>query len=335
MLVKFCGRVLMMKNRKRTTEEYIILSISGASALCIAPFFFIRAFYAEWAIAFLDLFVVLSTASLFAYVYRTSKIHFTRWVLALLCIGIVIGTISLKGVQQIVWIYPGIICIFFLLKPQQSLIITTTMIGLLGVFLWGQLNYIFIVQYIFSTLITLLFSYAFADRMLRQQTRLRELSVKDPLTGAGNRRAMEEALLHITEQASAQKILNPCLILIDLDEFKKVNDQFGHGVGDNILRDFADLVTQTLTKDDHLFRFGGEEFVVISHKRNQENASVLAELLRESIDQHSFDKNLHITISLGIAEYSPDETGFEWLGRADRAMYKAKDAGRNLCCVAA
>ena len=106
-------------------------------------------------------------------------------------------------------------------------------------------------------------------------------------------------------------------------------------MGDNILRDFADLVSQTLTKDDHLFRFGGEEFVVISHKRNQENASILAELLRESIDQHNFDKNLHVTISLGIAEYSPNETGFEWLGRADRAMYKAKDAGRNLCCVAA
>lgn len=324
-----------MKNRKRTTEEYIILSISGASALCNTPFFFIRAFYAEWSIALLDLFAILSTSLLFIYVYLTGKIQFARWVLALLCIGVVLGTIGLKGAQQIVWLYPGVICIFFLLKPQQSLIITTSMIALLGVFLWEQLSYISIVQYVFSTLITLLFSYAFADRMIRQQAELRELSIKDPLTGAGNRRALEEKLLEVTEQNNIKKAQVSSIILIDLDEFKKVNDQYGHSVGDTILRDFAEVVSQILTADDHLYRFGGEEFVIISHIRNQENTLTLAEQLRESIEEHRFEQELRITISLGIAEYKPDETGFEWLGRADKAMYRAKDAGRNLCCIAA
>ena len=324
-----------MKNRKRTTEEYIILSISGASALCIAPFFFIRVFYAEWSIALLDLFAVVSTSILFFYVYLTGKIHFARWLLTLLLVGTVVGTISLKGAQQIVWLYPAIIGVFFLLKPKQSLIIATTMVGFLGVYLSDLLDYILLVQYVFSTLITLLFSYAFADRMLSQRTLLKELSVKDPLTGAGNRRAMEEKLLEIVEHCRSVRTQKSSLILIDLDEFKKINDQYGHSAGDNILRDFVDVVSQKLTKDDHLYRFGGEEFVVISHKRNQENSSTLAEQLRESIDEHSFDQNLHVTISLGIAEYIPDETGFEWLGRADRAMYRAKDAGRNLCCIAA
>lgn len=324
-----------MKNTKRTTEEYIVLSISGASALCVAPFFFIRAFYSEWSIALLDLFAVLSASMLFAYVYHTGKIRFARWLLTLLCVGTVVGTITLKGAQQVVWLYPSIIGVFFLLKPKQSLVISVAMVSLLGVFLWEQLNYILIVQYVFSTLITLLFSYAFADRMLRQQRLLKKLSVIDPLTGAGNRRAMEEKLLEITEQVNNAKSQNPSLILIDLDEFKKINDQYGHSAGDNILRDFAHAISQKLTVNDHLYRFGGEEFVVISHKRNQENSSILAEELRELIDEHRFDQNLHVTISLGIAEYKPDETGFEWLGRADRAMYKAKDAGRNLCCIAA
>jgi diguanylate cyclase len=115
-------------------------------------------------------------------------------------VAIVVGTISLKGAQQIVWLYPSIIGVFFLLKPQQSLIITTTMVGLLGIFLWDQLNYILIVQYIFSTLVTIMFSYAFADRMLSQRILLRELSIKDPLTGIRNRRAMEENLLKISSQ---------------------------------------------------------------------------------------------------------------------------------------
>lgn len=180
-----------------------------------------------------------------------------------------------------------------------------------------------------------MFSYAFADRMLSQRILLRELSIKDPLTGIRNRRAMEENLLKISSQVRSATYRNISLILIDLDEFKKVNDQYGHSAGDNILRDLANVLSHKLTKDDHLYRFGGEEFVVISHKRNQENTSILAELLRESIDQHRFDQNLHVTISLGIAEYKTDETGFEWLGRADKAMYKAKGAGCNLCCIAA
>jgi diguanylate cyclase len=211
-------------------------------------------------------------------------------------VAIVVGTISLKGAQQIVWLYPSIIGVFFLLKPQQSLIITTTMVGLLGIFLWDQLNYILIVQYIFSTLVTIMFSYAFADRMLSQRILLRELSIKDPLTGIRNRRAMEENLLKISSQVRSATYQNISLILIDLDEFKKVNDQYGHSAGDNILRDLANVLSHKLTKDDHLYRFGGEEFVVISHKRNQENTSILAELLRESIDQHRFDQNLHVTI---------------------------------------
>lgn len=325
-----------MISRKRTTEEYIILSISGASALCVAPFFFIRVFYAEWPIALLDLFSVLSALMLFFYVYHTGKIRFARWLLTLLCVVTVVGTISLKGAQQIVWLYPSIIGVFFLVKPQHAFIICSVMVCTLGVLLWDKLSYILLIQYIFSTLITLLFSYAFADRMLRQRTLLQELSIKDPLTGAGNRRAMEDKLLALTEQScAARNKQNPSLILIDLDEFKKINDQYGHSTGDNILRDFTDVVSQELTKNDSLYRFGGEEFVVISQKRDQENASILAEELRESIDQYRFDQNLHVTISLGIAEYKPDETGFEWLGRADKAMYKAKEAGRNLCCISA
>lgn len=311
------------------------MSIAGASALCIMPFFFIRVFYAEWLIALLDLFAVVSTSSIFVYVFKTGKTLFARNSMAMLCILLVLGTISIKGAQQLVWLYPGIIGVFYLLKPKQALGITAFIVALLGVLLWQQLDDILKIQYILSTLITLLFSFAFADRMLHQQKMLKELSIKDPLTGAGNRRAMEEKLLEITEQNRSNFKHQPSLILIDLDEFKKVNDQYGHSAGDNILRDFANVVLSNLTNEDYLYRFGGEEFVVICENRDQENTSILAENLREAIDENNFDQDLHITISLGIAEYKPDETGFEWLGRADKAMYKAKDAGRNLCCIAA
>lgn len=321
-----------MINKKRSTEEYIILSISGASAICIFPFFIIRVLNGDWAVAALDLFAVMSTASLFTYVYITSKVKGARFFQAFLCIAVVVGTIVIKGSQQAVWIYPSLIGLFFLLKPKIALAITLLLIAGLGLFLAQAMDYLQIIQFALSTIITVLFSFAFSDRMLRQQGLLRELSIKDPLTGAGNRRAMEEKLLDITENIS---LYDPTLILIDLDEFKKTNDQYGHSAGDSILREFSDLTSSYLSEHEYLYRFGGEEFVIICSQLNCQQASLLAEDIREIVETHTFEKNLKITVSLGIAEYKAEETGFEWLGRADKAMYRAKDAGRNLCFIAA
>lgn len=321
-----------MINKKRSTEEYIILSISGASAICIFPFFVIRALDNDWTLAFLDLFAVISTIFLFAYVYKTGKVKGARLFQAFLCIVVVVGTIVIKGPQQTVWIYPSIIGLFFLLKPKLALVIALVLIAGIGLFLAQSIGYLQLLQYVLSTIITVLFSFAFSDRMLSQQALLRELSIKDPLTGAGNRRAMEEKLLAITENASLSK---PALILIDLDEFKKTNDRYGHSAGDNILREFSYLVSSHLSKNECLYRFGGEEFVIICSQLDCQQASSLAEDIREIIENHTFEQDLKITISLGIAEYKTEETGLEWLGRADKAMYRAKDAGRNLCCIAA
>lgn len=321
-----------MINKKRSTEEYIILSISGASAVCIFPFFVIRALDNDWTLAFLDLFAVISTIFLFAYVYITGKVKGARFFQAFLCIAVVIGTIVIKGPQQTVWIYPSIIGLFFLLKPKVALAMALILIAGIGLFLAQSIDHLQLLQYVLSTTITVLFSFAFSDRMLRQQALLRELSIKDPLTGAGNRRAMEEKLLEITENTS---LSNPALILIDLDEFKKTNDQYGHSAGDSILREFSYLIANHLSKNEYLYRFGGEEFVIICCHLDCQQASSLAEDIREIVESHTFEKNLKITISLGIAEYKTDETGFEWLGRADKAMYRAKDAGRNLCFIAA
>ena len=189
-----------MEIKKRTTEEYIVLSISGSSAICIFPFFLIRAMDGDWGMALLDLFAVLSTAFLFAYVYTTRKVKGARLFQAFLCIAVVVGTIFLKGAQQVVWIYPGLIGLFFLLKPKLALALSLLLISGVGLFLGQQLALLSIAQYLLSTIITVLFSYAFSDRMLRQQAQLRELSVQDPLTGAGNRRALEEKLLTITKK---------------------------------------------------------------------------------------------------------------------------------------
>jgi diguanylate cyclase len=323
-----------MHYKKRTTEEYIILSISGASALCILPFFFIRAFNSEWLIAALDLFAVAATSLLFFYVYLTSKLKLARWLLAFLCIFVVCATVVLKGTQQMVWIYPALVGVFFILTPKISATIAILMLSGLGAYMWDDLSAINVIKYAMSALITVIFSYAFADRMREQQRQLFKLSTKDPLTGAGNRRAMEEKLLTTVELRQRNKDIPAALILIDLDEFKKINDQHGHAVGDEILIHFVEIISERIRHTDHVYRFGGEEFVVIVDNTDADSVSIFAEQLREGVDNSQFPAQLHVTISLGIAQYKEGETGFEWLGRADKAMYKAKQAGRNSCCIA-
>jgi diguanylate cyclase len=146
---------------------------------------------------------------------------------------------------------------------------------------------------------------------------------------------MEEKLLETVELRRRYKETPACVILIDLDEFKNVNDQHGHAVGDEILIYVVEIISERLRDTDKLFRFGGEEFVVIADNTGISSISILAEQLRQAIDKATFPLQIHITISLGLAQYRTAETGFEWLGRADKALYQAKSKGRNISCIAA
>ena len=325
---------MTLQYRKRSTEEYIILSISGASALCVLPLIFVRAFNADWYVAALDLIAVLATGTLFCYVFFTGKIHFARYIMAVLCVLLVSTTIVLKGSSQLPWIYPAIIGVFFLITPKTAATAIVGMVLFLLTYLWEQLSLLQATQLVITSLICIIYSYAFADRMRQQQKLLLELSTTDTLTEAGNRRAMENKLSEIIEQKLRFSNVHSALILMDLDEFKQINDQHGHAVGDGVLINFVKLIKDRIRSTDRLYRYGGEEFVAIIDNTDLNSSVKLAEQLRLAIEQASFPAKLQLTISVGVALYKKGETSFEWFGRADKAMYLAKESGRNLCKIA-
>lgn len=120
-----------------------------------------------------------------------------------------------------------------------------------------------------------------------------------------------------------------CIVMMDIDHFKKINDTHGHGVGDTVLKELANLVMQHIRASDILARWGGEEFVLLAPSSTLETTRDLAEKLRQLIAAHLFAGHLKITMSFGIAQYAPNDTLKSIIARADSALYISKHEGRN------
>ncbi|HJV65244.1 MAG TPA: diguanylate cyclase [Geomonas sp.] len=168
------------------------------------------------------------------------------------------------------------------------------------------------------------------ERMLSQQ-RLRELNIRDQLTGACNRRYLDNRL---PDECKRHNRYNRPLsvIMLDIDFFKKVNDQHGHEAGDRVLSEVAGKLMAGMRKTDCLVRYGGEEFCCILPETSLENAALLAERFRGSIEGLAIvagSSELRVTISLGVAQLQGDDTPATLLKRADQGLYEAKQSGRN------
>jgi diguanylate cyclase len=162
----------------------------------------------------------------------------------------------------------------------------------------------------------------------RALNELEQAASTDRLTGAWNRRRFEEAV-H-AEMALAQRRRDPlCLLMFDLDHFKRVNDTFGHGTGDRVLATTAQTIRQHLRVSDALVRWGGEEFLVMAPATRLEGALGLAEKLRAAQEAVVFPGAGQVTMSLGVSEYALGEELEAWVERTDQALYRAKSEGRN------
>lgn len=168
-------------------------------------------------------------------------------------------------------------------------------------------------------------------QLVAERTReLESLAVTDPLTKLYNRRKIDEMLSADIAKASRYNY-SFSLVLIDIDYFKKVNDTYGHQVGDNVLQAVSDLLAANIRESDMVGRWGGEEFLIISREENAEKTLIFSEKLRKLIADYHFNTVGNINCSFGVAHYSPGDTEDSLIARADIALYDAKAAGRN--CV--
>ncbi len=167
-------------------------------------------------------------------------------------------------------------------------------------------------------------------------------AMRDALTELPNRAAYDRQIRHETEQWRTSQALGVgkelCLIICDVDHFKRINDTYGHLAGDKVLKVLAREISNRVRKSDFVARYGGEEFAILMANTSLEDADRLTNKLRQAIEQcpfHFKEKQVQITMSFGVAAYQPGDTLELVFDRADKALYSAKEQGRNRVCVAA
>jgi diguanylate cyclase (GGDEF)-like protein len=189
------------------------------------------------------------------------------------------------------------------------------------------------VMYMFVSVAQMAMSFAFMLMInFRLVQNVNELASTDSLTGALNRRSLEKFALHQTELTLLSK-KSMAVMMIDIDHFKKINDQYGHPAGDHVLRSASELMKTMVRSSDLVARYGGEEFCMVLPDSSAAAAQILAERLRqkyEALPMHWNGEYFHSTISIGIADTQLSGSDFAKLVQhADQALYRAKTNGRN------
>ena len=199
-----------------------------------------------------------------------------------------------------------------------------------GIYTYTPMQAIYLASYSFGVLLLSIAGILLASEQLRKE--MERLLKYDSLTGALTRRAAleygEDELARIHRTGSVPDF---SLLMFDIDQFKMINDQYGHQVGDTVLADVVRTIEQTLRRPSAIGRYGGEEFLILLPETRRDQAVQIAQRIQNHLSQTLAEPK--VTISVGLASARIDDTLYAMIGRADHALYMAKNSGRNQIVV--
>jgi diguanylate cyclase (GGDEF)-like protein len=198
----------------------------------------------------------------------------------------------------------------------------------------SRINVVHILLTVTIVLIVTGFSFVINNIINKHEVTINHISNHDELTGMPNRQYFEEKLASAITRAGRGK--KSFIAFFDIDDFKIINDHYGHNFGDKVLVDLSKHLSKNVRNTDTIARFGGDEFILLIEQDEINKAKIIAERLRVFIDQYNIDIdniNFKFRVSMGLVEIEPDETVNEILARADRAMYMAKENGKDQLVV--
>ncbi|MEM1111980.1 MAG: GGDEF domain-containing protein [Pseudomonadota bacterium] len=246
----------------------------------------------------------------------------------ILTIGVVFLSVVYGASYSVYWLYPLLVALPVLLDSRLSIWIAASCALIAFPIAFTLYPSIIALILCLSLALTWLVSSWLVYAVSLQSRRLREIAVTDPLTGAYNRRYFEQQADRALENWIRHQ--RPAsLLLIDIDFFKRINDRFGHAVGDKALCSLVQILENRLRKVDTICRFGGEEFVVLLNETAGALAMQVADELRATVQAQIILPEGEMTISIGVSDVRVAKDLDDWLKLADGALYLAKSSGRN------
>lgn len=237
-------------------------------------------------------------------------------------------SLTAQGIVGALWSYPALILIHFVVSRHAAFVCSLVLIGATVGMTSLNVGNDIAVRVAASQLMTWLMVNIVLNALALEHNKLQQQATTDPLTGALNRRQMDAALGELGKRARGKPV-PASILLIDVDNFKQVNDQRGHGAGDQVLIGLVRLLHQRKRAVDSLYRIGGEEFLLLLQDTGAEAAASVAEQLRALVGAADLLPDMPVTISIGVAECQIGYRPEQWLKAADVAMYRAKSGGRN------
>lgn len=301
------------------------------------------------AMALNDFMAFCVSVGLLAYFHGTKNITVTAYgTVAIVAFGSA-ATVAVAGHQNYTyyWLILFAPVAYFLLSPRQATLVSALFYGFhisdiaANYHDWAATPYtdtaLVNIASVTFLLVVLIYYYDLSRRevaaMLEEKNReLQKLSSEDPLTGLLNRRAFfRQASIEVSR--SQRHSYPMSVLMLDIDHFKSINDEYGHDVGDKVLKEFAPVMQNEVRDTDLVARYGGEEFVIVLRDTDVDTAVTMAERLRKKLAETYIsykEGSVGFTVSLGVTGYEEaDEMIDMTIARADKALYRAKQAGRN------
>ncbi|TCJ88473.1 MULTISPECIES: GGDEF domain-containing protein [Cocleimonas] len=317
----------------RSLEEQFVLYGAGLTFIFLVPFSIYRFFTGDLTLAAIDMVMALLMVLIFTQAWQSKKIKYlNRFSVLMFMLGI-LSVMYLKGAETVFWAFPAMGATYFLLKSVPALIANIIFIGLTTLLFHGKLTNAEAMSIYPSLALVGLFGFILSMRAEYNNNKLQKLVSEDTLTGIKNRRSFDEKVDEIIR--NYRRYRTPVsMLLLDLDQFKKINDTKGHNAGDQVLVDFAKLVKSKIRTTDFIYRFGGEEFVVLAKNSSLEDSGNLADSIRKFIKESAELSKHQVTVSVGVSEIMPFDDAESWFRRADLALYESKSAGRDTVRIA-
>ncbi|MBT3056057.1 MAG: GGDEF domain-containing protein [Candidatus Thiodiazotropha sp. (ex Codakia orbicularis)] len=239
---------------------------------------------------------------------------------------------NLLGITGTYWCYSTLILYYFMMSERQAWI-SNIIFALVNIpLVWHLFETHEAIRFTVTFSLVSAYSAIFLHIIAIQYSELQKMAITDKLTDVYNRTLLKDSLEQAIHQANRTNTAFT-LIIMDVDHFKKINDELGHEIGDHVLMQLGAFLKDFLRDSDKIFRIGGEEFLILLYNTDEANSIDIAEKIRKGIENLSLIPGRAVTVSIGVAGLSSVTDWKQWMKTCDKNLYEAKNSGRNRVAV--